>query len=111
MGQTIAEKVMSRHNLSGTVAKAGDLIDARVDGLMVHTFHWGVIRNAYRKIGFQDGPPRAWNPDRLYLMLEHQQPPRDHETARHNAQTRLDAIGGTQRIRATGWLWHPSGGL
>jgi 3-isopropylmalate/(R)-2-methylmalate dehydratase large subunit len=91
MGQTIAEKVMSRHNLSGKPARAGDLIDASVDGLMVHTFHWGVIRNAYKKIGFTEGPPRVWDPSRLYLMMEHQQPPRDQESARHQAQTRLEA--------------------
>ena len=34
MGQTIAEKVMSRHNLSGKPAVAGELIDASVDALM-----------------------------------------------------------------------------
>jgi 3-isopropylmalate/(R)-2-methylmalate dehydratase large subunit len=91
MGQTIAEKVLSNHNLSGKAAKPGDLIDATVDGLMVHTFHWGVIRNGYKKLGFEEGPPVVWDPKRLYLMLEHQQPPRDQETARHNAQTRADA--------------------
>ncbi len=34
MGQTIAEKVMSRHNLLGKPAVAGELIDASVDALM-----------------------------------------------------------------------------
>jgi 3-isopropylmalate/(R)-2-methylmalate dehydratase large subunit len=91
MGQTIAEKVMSRHNLSGKPAVAGDLIDASVDALMVHTFHWGVIRNAYKKIGFEEGVPRVWDPERLYLMLDHQQPPKDHIAADLNAKTRADA--------------------
>jgi 3-isopropylmalate/(R)-2-methylmalate dehydratase large subunit len=92
MGQTIAEKVMSRQNLAGAPVKAGDLIDARLDGLMVHSFHWGVIRAAYQKIGFPGGPPKVWDPDRLYLMLEHQQPPRDVEGHRHNLLARAEAV-------------------
>ena len=91
MGQTIAEKVMSRHNLAGVPAVAGELIDARVDALMVHTFHWGVIRNAYKRIGFEDGVPKVWDPERLYLMLDHQQPPKDHGAADLNAKSRADA--------------------
>ena len=91
MGQTIAEKVLSQRNLAGVPAQAGELIDARIDGLMVHSFHWGVIRAAYQRIGFPDGPPKVWDPERLYLMLEHQQPPKDLEGHRHNAQTRKEA--------------------
>jgi 3-isopropylmalate/(R)-2-methylmalate dehydratase large subunit len=91
MGQTIAEKVMSRQNLSGLPAVAGDIIDARVDALMVHTFHWGVIRNAYKRIGFEDGVPKVWDPERLYLMLDHQQPPTNHGAADLNAKSRADA--------------------
>jgi 3-isopropylmalate/(R)-2-methylmalate dehydratase large subunit len=90
-GQTIAEKVMSRQNLAGVPVTAGDLIAARVDGLMVHSFHWAAIRAGYKRLGFEDGPPKVWDPERLYLMLEHQQPPRDHDTARHNASTREEA--------------------
>lgn len=91
MGQTIAEKVMSRQNLAGVPVKAGDLIDARIDGLMVHSFHWGVIRQAYQKIGFKDGPPKVWDKDRLYLMLEHQQPPRTVDEHQHNERSRQEA--------------------
>ncbi len=90
-GQTIAEKVMSRQNLLGQEARAGDLIAARVDGLMVHSFHWAAIRAGYKRLGFSDGPPKVWDTERFYLMLEHQQPPRDHDTADHNAQTRVEA--------------------
>ncbi len=91
MGQTIAEKVLSRQNLAGVPAKAGELVDARIDGLMVHSFHWGVIRGAYQKIGFPDGPPKVWDTERLYLMLEHQQPPREVADHRHNELTRREA--------------------
>ena len=48
MGQTIAEKVMSRQNIAGQAVKAGDLIDANLDGLMIHSAHWAAIRNAYK---------------------------------------------------------------
>ncbi len=91
MGQTIAEKVLSRQNLAGVPAQAGELVDARIDGLMVHSFHWGVIRGAYQKIGFPDGPPKVWDTERLYLMLEHQQPPRDVAEHQHNERTRREA--------------------
>lgn len=91
MGQTIAEKVLSRQNLAGTPVQAGDLIDARIDGLMVHSFHWGVIRHAYQRLGFASGPPKVWDPERVYLMLEHQQPPPDVEGHRHNQLTRQEA--------------------
>ncbi len=91
MGQTIAEKMMSRHNLTGKTAVAGELIDASVDALMVHTFHWGVIRNAFKRIGFEEGVPKVWYPERLYLILDRQQPPKDHTAADLNAKTREDA--------------------
>jgi 3-isopropylmalate/(R)-2-methylmalate dehydratase large subunit len=91
MGQTIAEKVLSRQNLAGTPVKAGDLIDAHLDGLMVHSSHWQVIRNAYKKLGFPDGPPKVWDPDRFFLMMEHVQPPPTVEGHRSNLQTRKEA--------------------
>ncbi len=36
MGQTMVEKLFSRHNLQGTPVKAGDILDARIDGAMCH---------------------------------------------------------------------------
>ena len=81
-GKTIAEKVLSRRNTSGDSCSAGDLIDARVDGLLaINYLH---ISETYHKLGFVDGPPTVFDPDRVYLMDDHVQPPRTLEIARAN---------------------------
>lgn len=89
MGQTIAEKVLSRQSLSGAKVKAGDLIDARIDCLMVK--EWPAIRAAYARMGFKDGPPVVWNQERACLLLEHYQPPVDEAYARGDLEARRDA--------------------
>ena len=88
MGQTIAEKILTRQNVAGAPAKAGDLIDAHVDGLMAR--QWSSVRATYKKMGFKDGPPVVWDGDRTYVMLEHNQPPADEAPARGNYETRKD---------------------
>jgi 3-isopropylmalate/(R)-2-methylmalate dehydratase large subunit len=88
-GQTIAEKVMSRQNLTGRPAYAGDLIDARVDGLLAITYQH--VRAAYRRMGFPDGPPVVFDRDRVFLMNEHNQPPKSVALARTNLESRQDA--------------------
>jgi 3-isopropylmalate/(R)-2-methylmalate dehydratase large subunit len=88
-GQTIAEKVMSRQNLAGEDVAAGDLIDARVDGLLAITYQH--IRAAYRRAGFPDGPPTVFDRDRVFLLNEHNQPPKSVPLAQANLQSRQDA--------------------
>jgi 3-isopropylmalate/(R)-2-methylmalate dehydratase large subunit len=87
--QTIAEKVMSRQNLAGRDVAAGDLIDARVDGLLAITYQH--IRSAYRRAGFPDGPPTVFDRDRVFLMNEHNQPPKTVALAQTNRQSGQDA--------------------
>jgi 3-isopropylmalate/(R)-2-methylmalate dehydratase large subunit len=87
--QTIAEKVLSRQNTQGLPVCAGDLIDARLDGLMVQSYRW--VRLCYEKMGFIDGPPVVWDHDRVFLMNEHVQPPPDVGEARSNYKSKLDA--------------------
>ncbi|HEY7279192.1 MAG TPA: aconitase/3-isopropylmalate dehydratase large subunit family protein [Trebonia sp.] len=89
MGQTIAEKVMSRQNLGGEDVAAGDLIDARVDGLLAITYQH--IRSAYQRAGYPDGPPTVFDRDRVFLMNEHNQPPKTVALAQTNLQSRQDA--------------------
>lgn len=81
-GQTIAEKVLSRQSLTGAPVCAGDLIDARVDGLLAIMYHG--IQTAYKRAGYPEGPPVVFDRDRVYLMNEHVQPPRDYAGARSN---------------------------
>jgi 3-isopropylmalate/(R)-2-methylmalate dehydratase large subunit len=88
-GQTIAEKVLSRQNRAGKPVRAGDMIDAAVDGLLV--INYGRIRAAFRRIGYPDGPPRVFDPDRVFLMNEHFQPPLSEAAARWNYESRRDA--------------------
>jgi 3-isopropylmalate/(R)-2-methylmalate dehydratase large subunit len=89
MGQTIAEKVMSRQNRAGEDVAAGDLIDARVDGLLAITYQH--IRSAYQRAGYPDGPPTVFDRDRVFLMNEHNQPPKTVALAQTNLQSRQDA--------------------
>jgi 3-isopropylmalate/(R)-2-methylmalate dehydratase large subunit len=91
MGHTIAEKILSRQNLQSAPASAGDIIDARLDGLMVHSQHWSSIRSLYRRLGWDDSPPRIWDVDKFYLMLEHVQPPRNVEGHKSNYDARREA--------------------
>jgi 3-isopropylmalate/(R)-2-methylmalate dehydratase large subunit len=90
MGQTMAEKIMSRRNVAGAAVSAGDLIDANIDGLMVH-ISWPAVRAAYKKIGFEEGPPKVWDRDKFYLMMEHNQPPTNVNSANANLDARRDA--------------------
>ena len=64
MGQTMAEKILTRKNVTGQPVRAGDLIDADLDGLMIH-ISWSAVRAAYAKIGFEDGPPKVWDRDKV----------------------------------------------
>ncbi|MBI4337609.1 MAG: MmgE/PrpD family protein [Chloroflexi bacterium] len=54
MGQTIIEKIFSRNNLAGRPVRAGEFLDARIDGAMLHVE--GLIR---RYIEEQGGKPEA----------------------------------------------------
>lgn len=87
--QTIAEKVLSRRNRAQSPVRAGEMIDADIDGLLVVMYQF--FRNAFKKIGFPDGPPTVWDPARVYLMSEHVQPPPTVLEAYTNHFARLDA--------------------
>jgi 3-isopropylmalate/(R)-2-methylmalate dehydratase large subunit len=89
MGQTMAEKVLSRQNVTGEPVHAGDVIDARLDGLMVITY--GKVRALYRKLGFPDGPPKVFDRDRVFLMNDHVQPGIKLEVAQQAYDSKLDA--------------------
>ena len=89
MGQTIAEKVFTRNSLAGGTAMAGDLIDARIDALMVR--NWPRVRGLFAQLGFHNGPPVVWDAERAVVVIEHNQPPLDEKSARGNLEARRDA--------------------
>jgi 3-isopropylmalate/(R)-2-methylmalate dehydratase large subunit len=89
MGQTMAEKVLSRRNVTGKLAYAGDVIDADLDGLMVITY--GKVRALYKQLGFVDGPPKIFDRDRVFLLNDHVQPAMKPEVATQAYESKLDA--------------------
>ena len=90
MGQTIAEKILSRHNLEGTPVKAGDFIGARVDGAMCHYQFMDIHRLAV-EVGFKEGFPRIWDTERFYLLVDHHQPALAQSYADENVLIRKEA--------------------
>ena len=89
MGQTIAEKVLTRQNVTREQAYAGDVVDADLDGLMVITYQ--AIRAAYTKLGFKNGPPLVFDRERVYLLNDHVQPAIKIEVAQAALDSRRDA--------------------
>jgi 3-isopropylmalate/(R)-2-methylmalate dehydratase large subunit len=105
-GGTIAEKLLSAHNVAGAPVRAGDGMDAAVDGLLVINHH--TIRAEYRAMGYPDGPPTVFDRDRVFLMNEHVQPPRSVTAALGNRASRQDAerLGITHFIESEPGVCH-----
>ena len=90
MGQTIAEKILSRHNLAQEPVRAGEFIGARIDGAMCHYQFMDIHRLAV-EVGFKEGFPRVWDPERLYLLVDHHQPALSQSYADENVLIRKEA--------------------
>ena len=95
MPQTIAEKLFSRHNLASREVKAGDILEARIDGAMVHYHANEPMHDLAREAGFKDGLPRVWDRDRVFVLLDHHQPTLSQKQADENALIRreVDRLG------------------
>lgn len=89
VAQTIAEKLLSAHNVERVPVRAGDGMDADVDGLLVINYH--MVRAAYRAMGYSAGPPKVFDPERVFVLNEHVQPPRSIAMALGNDAARTDA--------------------
>ncbi|HEX2827606.1 MAG TPA: aconitase/3-isopropylmalate dehydratase large subunit family protein [Burkholderiales bacterium] len=90
MPQTIAEKLFSRHNLAGTQVEAGDILEARIDGAMVHYHANEPMHDLAVQAGFKGGIPRVWDRDRVFVLLDHHQPTLSQKQADENALIRRD---------------------
>ena len=88
MGQTMAEKLLSRHNLANAPAKAGDVVEARIDGAMCHYHASEPMHQLAVQMGFKDGLPRVWDPDRIFVLVDHHQPALSQALADENAVIR-----------------------
>ncbi|MBI2987544.1 MAG: 3-isopropylmalate dehydratase large subunit [Deltaproteobacteria bacterium] len=80
----MAEKLLSRHNLAGVPVKAGDIVEARIDGAMSHYNFVEPVHQLAVQAGFPEGLPRVWDPDRIFILLDHHQPALSQELADAN---------------------------
>lgn len=90
MGQTIAEKILSRNNLAGVAAYAGDLVEARIDGAMCHYHANEPMIDLAVQAGFKNGLPRVWDKDKVFVLLDHHQPALSQALADSNAKMRRE---------------------
>jgi 3-isopropylmalate/(R)-2-methylmalate dehydratase large subunit len=86
----MAEKLFSRHNLTGKLVAAGDILEARIDGAMVHYHANEPMHDLAREAGFKDGIPRVWDRDRVFVLLDHHQPTLSQKQADENALIRRE---------------------
>ena len=87
---TMAEKLLTNHNLAGAPARAGDFVEARIDGAMCHYHANEPMWDMAIEAGFKDGLPRVWDRDRVYVLLDHHQPTLTQKLADENALIRRE---------------------
>lgn len=90
MAQTMAEKLLSRNNLTGKPVQAGDFVEAKIDGAMCHYHASEPMHDMAIEAGFKDGLPRVWDPARIYVLLDHHQPTLTQKLADENALVRKE---------------------
>jgi 3-isopropylmalate/(R)-2-methylmalate dehydratase large subunit len=90
MSQTMAEKLLTRRNLAGEPVRAGDFVEARVDGAMCHYHAGEPMHDMAIEAGFKDGLPRVWDRDRVFVLLDHHQPALSQKLADENALIRRE---------------------
>ncbi len=90
MAMTMAEKLLSRKNKTGEPVKAGSIIDARIDRVMLNS-SFARIYDTLVGSGMQGGIPSVWDRNKVYLFLDHFQPPPTLEVARDNRISRNEA--------------------
>jgi 3-isopropylmalate/(R)-2-methylmalate dehydratase large subunit len=83
MGQTIAEKILASHTEDGK-ATAGEIIEARVDLLMVHEVLGSRILPILDEMGFK----KVWNPNRVLVVNDHWAPASDINSAEIHRRNR-----------------------
>jgi 3-isopropylmalate/(R)-2-methylmalate dehydratase large subunit len=86
----MAEKLLTRHNLSGKPARAGDFVEARIDGAMCHYHAADPLHEMAVQAGFKEGLPRVWDPDRVFVLVDHHQPALSQKLADENALIRRE---------------------
>ncbi|GBD10513.1 Homoaconitase large subunit [bacterium HR23] len=90
MGQTIVEKVFSRKNVAGKPVRAGDIIEAKLDLVRFQYGFGPLIREAAKEMGFPEGLPRVFDPQRVCVFVDHHQPALSQALADSNVVTRQE---------------------
>jgi len=90
MPQTFAEKLFSRKNLTGDLAHAGDVVEAKIDGAMLHYHANEPLYDMAIQAGFKNGMPSVWDPEKIYVLLDHHQPTLSLKQADENALIRKE---------------------
>ncbi|MFW9975845.1 MAG: 3-isopropylmalate dehydratase large subunit [Candidatus Thorarchaeota archaeon] len=83
MGSTIAEKILASHTDDGK-ASAGEIVEARVDLLMVHEVLGSRILPILKEMGFK----KVWNPNRVLVVNDHWAPASDINSAEIHRRNR-----------------------
>ncbi|NBR28687.1 MAG: hypothetical protein EBT83_09805, partial [Betaproteobacteria bacterium] len=86
----MAEKLLTRSNLAGKPVYAGDMLEARIDGAMVHYHASEPMHQLAIEAGFKDGLPRVWDPERIFVLVDHHQPTLTQKQADENALIRRE---------------------
>ena len=90
MPQTMVERLFSRRNLDNRPVRAGDFLEARIDGAMCHYHAGEPMRDMAIEAGFKDGLPRVWDREKIYVLLDHHQPTLTQKLADENAVMRKE---------------------
>ncbi|MFW9806794.1 MAG: aconitase family protein, partial [Candidatus Thorarchaeota archaeon] len=83
MGKTLAEKILASHTNEGK-ATAGEIVQARVDLLMVHEVLGSRILPILDEMGFK----KVWNPNRVLVVNDHWAPASDINSAEIHRRNR-----------------------
>jgi homoaconitate hydratase family protein len=83
MGQTFAEKILSLKGGKKTVAP-GDIVEVSPDLVMSHDYAALVIRQLKEM-----GAKRVWNPEKIFISLDHRVPADSSKEANDHASVRL----------------------
>lgn len=78
MGYTIIEKIL-KHNTGVSEIKAGDIVTANVDRVMIHDIFIPFVADKFEEMGFT----RLWDPDKVVLVYDHLVPASQVDDTRH----------------------------
>ena len=79
MAATMIEKLL-RRNTGVETAKAGDIVTANVDRVMIHDIFIPFVKDKFEEMGFT----RLWDPDKVVLIYDHLVPASQLDDPRHH---------------------------